>query len=173
MTKMNAVAWFDIYVNDLKRAVTFYEAVLGHKLEKMGDPTGEMQMMSFPADMNSYGAAGALTKSEHASPGIGGTVIYFSSQDTAVEEARVEKAGGKVVRSNSYGAAGALTKSEHASPGIGGTVIYFSSQDTAVEEARVEKAGGKVVRSKFSIGEFGWVTLCQDTEGNMFGLNSL
>ena len=125
MTKMNAVAWFDIYVDDLDRAVAFYEAVLGQKLEEMGDPTGETQMMSFPADMSAYGAAGALTKSAHASPGVGGTVIYFSSQDVAVEE------------------------------------------------ARVVEAGGVVIRPKFSIGEFGWVSLCQDTEGNMFGMNSM
>lgn len=125
MTKMNAVGWFDIYVDDLDRAVAFYETVLGHKLEDMGDPTGQSQMKSFPADMGIYGAAGALTKSDHARPGVGGTIIYFSVEDTAVEQARV--AG----------------------------------------------AGGVVVRPKFSIGEFGWITLCQDTEGNMFGLNSL
>ena len=125
MTKMNAVGWFDIYVDDLDRAVAFYETVLGHKLEDMGDPTGQSQMKSFPADMGVYGAAGALTKSDHARPGVGGTIIYFSVEDTAVEQARV--AG----------------------------------------------AGGVVVRPKFSIGEFGWITLCQDTEGNMFGLNSL
>ena len=29
MTKMNAVGWFDIYVEDLDRAVAFYETVLG------------------------------------------------------------------------------------------------------------------------------------------------
>ncbi|MBL4598951.1 MAG: VOC family protein [Rhizobiaceae bacterium] len=125
MSKMNAVGWFDIYVNNLDRAVAFYEAVLGGKLEPIADPTGETNMMSFPADMSLYGAAGALTKSEHGSPGVGGTIVYFSTEDCAVEE------------------------------------------------ARVADAGGKVVRPKFSIGEFGWVTLCQDTEGNMFGLSSL
>lgn len=125
MSKMNAVAWFDIFVDDLDRAVDFYETVLGQKLEAMGDPTGETQMMSFPADMGAYGAAGALTKSPHASPGVGGTIIYFAAQDCAIEQ------------------------------------------------ARVEAAGGKVIRPKFSIGEYGWVALCQDTEGNMFGLNSM
>ena len=39
MAGMNAVGWFDIYVDDLKRAVSFYESVLGAKLEPMGDPT--------------------------------------------------------------------------------------------------------------------------------------
>lgn len=125
MTKMNAVGWFDIYVDDLNRAVEFYEAVMGNKLEPMGDPTGETQMMSFPADMGVYGAAGALTKSPHARPGVGGTIVYFSVEDCAVQQ------------------------------------------------ARVATAGGGVIRPKFSIGEFGWVTLCQDTEGNMFGFNSL
>ncbi len=125
MSKMNAVGWFDIYVNELDRAVKFYETVLSCKLEPIGDPTGENQMMSFPADMSAYGAGGALTKSPHASPGIGGTILYFSAEDCAFEE------------------------------------------------ARVAAAGGQVVRPKFSIGEFGWVTLCQDTEGNMFGISSM
>lgn len=125
MAKMNAIGWFDIFVNKLDRAVTFYETVLACKLEPIGDPTGESQMMSFPADMSAYGAGGALTKSAHGSPGKGGTIVYFSSNDCAVEE------------------------------------------------TRVATAGGKVVRPKFSIGEFGWVTLCIDTEGNMFGISSV
>ena len=48
---MNAVGWFDIYVDDLDRAVGFYEAMLDTKLEPMPDPSGEMQMMSFPTEM--------------------------------------------------------------------------------------------------------------------------
>ena len=125
MTKMNAVGWFDIYVDDLDRAVSFYETVLGQTLEDMGDPTGETQMKAFPADMSAYGAAGALSKSEHARPGVGGTTIYFSVQDCAVEA------------------------------------------------SRVVAAGGVIIRPKFSIGEFGFVCLCQDTEGNVFGMNSM
>lgn len=125
MSKMNAVGWFDIYVADIDRAVSFYETILGCKLEAIGDPTGETKMMSFPSDMSTYGAGGALTQSPHASPGPGGTLVYFSSQDCAIEE------------------------------------------------ARVEAAGGKIIRPKFSIGEFGWVSLCQDTEGNHFGISSM
>lgn len=125
MAKMNAIGWFDIYVNDMERATEFYETVLGQKLEEMGDPTGGTQMMSFPTDMSVYGAGGALVKS-------------------------------------------AYTK-----PGVGGTMLYFSVEDCAVEESRVAAAGGKVIRPKFSIGEFGWVSLCEDTEGNTFGLSSM
>jgi predicted enzyme related to lactoylglutathione lyase len=71
-----------------------------------------------------------------------------------------------------YGAGGALVKSPFGRPGTGGTLVYFSVQDCATEESRVAAAGGTVIRPKFSIGEFGWVTLCQDTEGNLFGLSS-
>jgi uncharacterized protein len=125
MAKTNVIGWFDIYVNDMKRAVAFYEGVLKQKLEQIGDPTGETQMMSFPGDMGVYGASGALVKSEHSRPGMGGTMVYFSVENCSVEE------------------------------------------------SRVVAAGGKIVRPEFSIGEFGWVTLCTDTEGNMFGLNSM
>jgi uncharacterized protein len=72
-----------------------------------------------------------------------------------------------------YGASGALVKSPHARPGVGGTLLYFSVDDCAVTEARVVAAKGTLVRPKFSIGEFGWVSLCIDTEGNMFGLSSM
>ena len=66
MSTMNAVGWFDLYTDDLVRAAGFYEAVLGQPLEPMSDPTGETEMMSFPADMAAYGAGGALVKSARA-----------------------------------------------------------------------------------------------------------
>jgi predicted enzyme related to lactoylglutathione lyase len=72
-----------------------------------------------------------------------------------------------------YGAAGALVKSPHARPGAGGTLVYFAVEDCAVAEARETAANGAVVRPKFSIGTFGWVSICRDTEGNLFGLSSM
>lgn len=125
MTKQNAIGWFDLYVDDIERATAFYETVFQVRLEPMSDPTGETVMRSFSGDMGVYGAAGALVKSPHARAGMGGTLVYFSVTDCAVEQARV----------------------------VG--------------------AGGKILRPKFSIGQFGWVTLCMDTEGNAFGLNSM
>jgi uncharacterized protein len=125
VAKVNAIGWFDIYVADMARAVAFYETVLTQKLEPIGDPTGETQMMSFSGDMTAYGAAGALVKSAHSRPGVGGTMVYFSEDDCAIEA------------------------------------------------SRVLAAGGRVVRPKFSIGQFGWVSLCMDSEGNLFGFNSM
>ncbi|WP_334177553.1 VOC family protein [Pseudoxanthomonas sp.] len=72
-----------------------------------------------------------------------------------------------------YGAGGALVKSSRAQPGPGGTLVYFSVDDCAEEQSRAVAAGGKVVRPKFSIGQFGWVAMCMDTEGNLFGLSSM
>jgi predicted enzyme related to lactoylglutathione lyase len=37
----------------------------------------------------------------------------------------------------------------------------------------VAEAGGKVHRDKMSIGQYGFVVLAVDTEGNMFGLHSM
>jgi len=36
--KTNLVNWFEIYVDDMSRAQSFYENVLGKKLEKMPMP---------------------------------------------------------------------------------------------------------------------------------------
>jgi hypothetical protein len=96
------------------------------QLEKLGDPTDSgMEMMTFPADMEKYGASGALVKMDG-----------FSA-------------------------------------GTGGTLVYFGCDNCAVEEARADAAGGKVVKPKMSIGEYGFISLINDTEGNMIGLHSM
>lgn len=70
------------------------------------------------------------------------------------------------------GAAGALVKMTGFEAGGNSTMVYFGSEDCSIEEGRIEKAGGKVVQSKQSIGEFGFMVLATDTEGNMFGIHS-
>jgi hypothetical protein len=53
------------------------------------------------------------------------------------------------------------------------TLVYFSCEDCAVEAARVAESGGRVEKEKFSIGEYGFIALAFDTEGNMIGLHSI
>ena len=53
------------------------------------------------------------------------------------------------------------------------TLVYFGCEDCAVEAARVASAGGTVHRDKFSIGQYGFIALVIDTEGNMIGLHSM
>jgi hypothetical protein len=71
------------------------------------------------------------------------------------------------------GTAGALVRVPGVPSGGNSTVVYFGCADCAVEAARVAPAGGKVHREKMSIGEYGFVALAIDTEGNIFGLHSM
>lgn len=125
----NAVCWFEIYVDDISRAKAFYEAVLNLKLTRLDTPDQpkdfpQPEMWAFPME---------------------------------------EKPG----------ASGAICKMEGVSAGGNSTLVYFSCEDCSVEEARVEKAGGKLTMPKMAIGEYGFISIAQDTEGNMIGLHSL
>ncbi len=72
-----------------------------------------------------------------------------------------------------FGAGGALVKMEGMQSGGNSTVIYFICADCATEANRVAAAGGRVHRPKTAIGEYGFIALCFDTEGNLFGLHSM
>lgn len=127
MDAKNPVGWFEIYVDDMKRAKTFYETVFEVELTDLLNPTPEepLQMLSFPSDMTAFGCSGAL--------------VHMNGF----------KAGGN------------------------STLVYFSCEDCAVQESRVAAAHGSVFKSKMSIGEYGFVSLCYDTEKNLIGLHSL
>jgi predicted enzyme related to lactoylglutathione lyase len=71
------------------------------------------------------------------------------------------------------GASGALAKMEGCPSGGMGTLVYFSCEDCANEASRVDAAGGKVFKPKMSIGQYGFIALVNDTEGNMIGLHSM
>jgi uncharacterized protein len=71
------------------------------------------------------------------------------------------------------GASGALVKMQDRSPGINSVIVYFSCEDCAIEESRVAAGGGQVFRPKMSIGDYGFISLILDTEGNMIGLHSM
>ena len=122
MKNVNPVGWFDIYVSDLDRAKKFYESVFNTRLVDLPIEWGKQSL--FPADEKGLNISGAL----------------------------VEKA-------------------DHNANG-NNTVVYFVTEDCLAEEARVEKAGGKVVTPKMAIGEFGFISILVDTEGNTIGLHS-
>lgn len=72
----------------------------------------------------------------------------------------------------SYGACGALVCMPDMQPGGSGTLVYFSCEDCAVEAGRVEAAGGKLLQAIMAIGEYGFIAIAQDSEGNQIGLHS-
>ncbi|NJD31656.1 MAG: VOC family protein [Gammaproteobacteria bacterium] len=71
------------------------------------------------------------------------------------------------------GISGALSRVPGVPSGGNSTLVYFECEDCAVEGARVARAGGKLHREKMSIGQYGFIVLAVDTEGNMFGLHSM
>lgn len=113
----NPVGWFEIYVDDMNRAKTFYETALGIELQKL-DGT-EFEMWASPMLQDAYGAPGALIKLPGFPPGANSTIVYFTCVDCAVEAERAIKA------------------------------------------------------PKKSIGQYGFIALVVDTEGNMIGLHSM
>jgi predicted enzyme related to lactoylglutathione lyase len=74
---------------------------------------------------------------------------------------------------NSYGVPGALVKMEGFPSGGNSTLVYFHCDDCAVEEGRITSAGGRIQRPKVTIGEYGFISLAFDSEGNMIRLHSM
>ncbi len=71
------------------------------------------------------------------------------------------------------GSAGALVRMDGVKSGGNSVLVYFVCDDCAVEAGRVADAGGKIQREKMSIGQYGFIVLAYDTEGNMIGLHSM
>jgi uncharacterized protein len=69
------------------------------------------------------------------------------------------------------GASGALVKMDGVKSGGSGTIPYFHCDEVAVESERVVEAGGQIHKPKWSIGQYGFIALIIDTEGNMIGLH--
>lgn len=110
--KTNPVVWFEIYVDDLPRARKFYEKVFNVVLNELPTPDhvdNAMKMLAFPQNMEGMGASGVLVKMEGAKAGGNSTLVYFGSEDCAVEEAKVLEAGGKIFKpKQSLGEYGAM-----------------------------------------------------------------
>jgi predicted enzyme related to lactoylglutathione lyase len=77
------------------------------------------------------------------------------------------------MQQSSYGASGALIRLPGFASGANSVIVYFSCDDCAVEAGRVVEAGGKIETGKKAIGQYGFIALAFDTEGNLFGLHSM
>jgi uncharacterized protein len=122
-THRNPVGWFELYVQDTERAKAFYEQTFQVNLQRLESPG--LELWAFPMGMDTPGASGAIVK--------------MDGKDS----------------------------------GGGGTIVYFSCADCAVEASRAVQNGGRVQKEKSSIGDYGFIALVYDTEGNMIGLHSM
>lgn len=92
-----SVGWFEIPVNDMKRAMNFYEKVFDCQLER--HQMDEFDMAWFPWDHEKGGAGGSLVHNEEFyQTGDKGVQVYFSSEDVNIELKRVDTAGGEVLQ---------------------------------------------------------------------------
>lgn len=97
--KKNVVGWFEIPVIEMDRAMKFYQEVLGIKIYR--HTLGPLDMAWFQENEAGEGSPGSLVcYPEFYKPSVDGTLIYFTSPsgDCGNELARVEKAGGKLIR---------------------------------------------------------------------------
>jgi len=90
----NPVDWFEIYVQDMDRARTFYEAVFDVKLSRLETPG--LDLWAFDMKNDAYGATGALVKMPGFPSGGNSVIVYFKCEDCAVEAQKAVKAGGSV-----------------------------------------------------------------------------
>jgi predicted enzyme related to lactoylglutathione lyase len=67
---------------------------------------------------------------------------------------------------------GCLTWRRDTEPSGISSVVYFGSEDCAIEERRAIESGGKLHRAKFGIGQYGFMSMIRDTEGNLVGVHS-
>lgn len=103
--KSNVVCWFEIPVENMNRAVKFYETVFNFKIDVQTYGMELMGWFPFPKDQLAPNAGGALVYNpEYYKPNPNGTLVYFASQTDDVEDelSRVELAGGKVIMAKTH-----------------------------------------------------------------------
>ena len=102
--------------------------------------------------------------------------IRFTDAETPTENNHPEMKMAFFSPMENQGVSGSLIQIDGTKEGDGAsvnTMVYFPCEDCSLEESRVETAGGKVHQSKMDIGEFGFCSICIDSEGNPFGLFSM
>ena len=65
------------------------------------------------------------------------------------------------------GIGGAIVQRDGYQPSADGSVIYLNAgEDLNIPLSKIEARGGKVIMPKTAVGEFGYIAMFMDTEGN-------
>ncbi len=91
----NFVVWFDIPVKNLDRAMKFYSQVMSVELKSL--QIGPNKQANFPFTPGV--ASGSLKESKGVEPSAMGTMVYINGgEDLSIPLARVEAAGGTIIK---------------------------------------------------------------------------
>lgn len=107
----NPVVHFEIPVEDMDRAVRFYEAVFGYRLRR--ETVDGYAMAFFPRTDGGAGASGALAQGDVYKPAKAGPVLYFNVADIDATLARATAQGATILYpKKDIGAAGYVAEIE-------------------------------------------------------------
>ncbi len=70
------------------------------------------------------------------------------------------------------GAPGALIKGFGYKPSLEGPILYFTAPEIDKIAEKIVAAGGKIHVPKKAIGEYGFIAIFEDSEGNRAGLHA-
>ena len=91
----NVVNWFEVPVNDMNRAKTFYSQLLDKQFQDIPMPGAEIA--AFPMIQDAPFSTGALVKADGYVPSKTGSLVYFSCEDVNDQLGKVEDLGGKII----------------------------------------------------------------------------
>jgi predicted enzyme related to lactoylglutathione lyase len=91
----NPVNWFEIPVNNMARAKSFYESVLG--VEVVETTMGPNEMGWFPMEMGATGSAGTLVKGDGYTPSRDGSLVYLHVDAIDPTLEAINGSGGKTL----------------------------------------------------------------------------
>lgn len=96
MQNTSSIEWFEIIVQDITRAIQFYESAFNIKFTRHDIP--DMQMAIFPYQNGFTG--GALVQSKYYADhkaGAGTIIIYLKTDSVSNQLDKIEKLGGETV----------------------------------------------------------------------------
>jgi len=91
----NPVVHFEIPVENMDRAVRFYEAVFGYRLRR--ETVDGYAMAIFPRADSGAGASGALAQGDVYKPAKTGPILYFDVDDIDATLARATALGATIL----------------------------------------------------------------------------
>lgn len=91
----NPVNWFEIPVNDIAKAKTFYESIL--EIELTESEMGPKKMAWFPMEMGAAGSTGSLVEGDGYTPSHEGSLVYLHVDQIDPTLEKIDASGGKTL----------------------------------------------------------------------------